>query len=152
MSISPVNTTTSTFQPSTPTAATSSANSNSTLTMQSFITLLNTQLQNQDPMQPMDDSQFIAQTAQITTLQQAQTLTSDTEAMAATQAKGTAASYLGYLGTVTDSSGNTVSGQITGVDTSGTTPRLQINNQYYDLSSLQSLSYPTTPTTSTGSN
>lgn len=39
-----------------------------------FLRLLVTQMQNQDPLSPMDDKDFIAQTAQFTTLEQMQNL------------------------------------------------------------------------------
>ena len=39
-----------------------------------FLRLLVTQMQNQDPLNPMDDKDFIAQTAQFTTLEQMQNL------------------------------------------------------------------------------
>lgn len=40
------------------------------LNKQDFLKLLITQLQNQDPMSPMDDSQFVAQLAQFSSLEQ----------------------------------------------------------------------------------
>lgn len=45
---------------------------NSNLDKDSFLNLLVTQLQNQNPLQPMDDTQFISQMAQFSTLEQAQ--------------------------------------------------------------------------------
>jgi hypothetical protein len=43
-----------------------------TLNQQDFLNLLVTELQNQDPMNPMSDTDFIAQMAQFSTLQQSQ--------------------------------------------------------------------------------
>ncbi|WP_082760087.1 flagellar hook assembly protein FlgD [Abyssisolibacter fermentans] len=45
----------------------------------SFLKLLVTQLQNQDPLNPMDDKEFIAQMAQFSTLEQIQNLNSTME-------------------------------------------------------------------------
>jgi flagellar basal-body rod modification protein FlgD len=41
-----------------------------------FLKLLVTQLQHQDPMQPQDDSQFLAQLAQFSSLEQLTTISS----------------------------------------------------------------------------
>jgi flagellar basal-body rod modification protein FlgD len=46
-------------------ASSQTALGNDQLNMQDFLSLLTTQLENQDPLQPMDDSQFFAQMAQL---------------------------------------------------------------------------------------
>ena len=55
------------------------------LNQEDFLKLLTTQLSNQDPLKPMDDTQFIAQMAQFSSLQQATTLTKDFEAFSSAQ-------------------------------------------------------------------
>ena len=50
-----------------------------------FLKLLMAQIQNQDPMKPMDDTAFIAQTAQFSALQQATTLTQQMTQLRASQ-------------------------------------------------------------------
>lgn len=49
-----------------------------------FLQLLVTQLQNQDPLKPMEDTQFIAQMAQFSSLEQMQNLVKATELQQAT--------------------------------------------------------------------
>ncbi|MCQ2027228.1 flagellar hook capping FlgD N-terminal domain-containing protein, partial [Clostridium butyricum] len=52
------------------TSNTQQTNSNSTLGKDDFLKLLVTQMENQDPMNPMDDTQSIAQMAQFSSLEQ----------------------------------------------------------------------------------
>jgi flagellar basal-body rod modification protein FlgD len=122
---------------STPAAATTSASSasatsstgNSTLSETQFLQLLTEQLENQDPLQPEDDTQFLSQMAQFTALQETNTLNQQVQNL-------TAGSYIGS--TVTVNPGTTlVTGQVTGVDTSGATPQLVINGSEYPLAELQ---------------
>ncbi len=69
--INSVNTTTNTQPTTTTTSSTSASN---TLGENSFMQLLIAQMQNQDPMSPMDGTQFAAQLAQFSSLQQLQDL------------------------------------------------------------------------------
>ena len=117
-----------------------------------FLQLLSTQFQNQDPMKPMDDTAFIAQMAQFTSLQQTQTLTQQMSVMRAMQDLSTANSYIGRSVTVdSDGKGTMVTGNVTGVDASGATPALVINGTSYSLYSVVRLEPgvvppPVTPT------
>jgi flagellar basal-body rod modification protein FlgD len=111
-----------------------------TLGINDFMKLLATQFEEQDPLQPMDDTAFIAQTAQFTALQQTTTLTQNMTQMAAN-------SYIGRQVMVNSSTGQTVTGTVSGVDTSGTTPNLLINGAEYPLSNLLSIDPPTASST-----
>lgn len=57
--------------------------SNSQLGKDDFLQLLVTQLRNQDPLNPMDDKEFIAQMAQFSTLEQMQNMNSSFNAVKA---------------------------------------------------------------------
>ena len=104
-----------------------------------FLKLLTTQLQNQDPMQPMDNTAMIAQLAQFSTLQSQTQMTAD-------QQQYMAANYIGMNATVTDANGKPVTGIVTAVDNSGTAPALVINNTSYSLSTLKRIEpAPATP-------
>ena len=107
-----------------------------TLGQNDFLKLLSVQFQNQDPMKPMDDTAFIAQMAQFSSLEQTQTLTQQMTQMRATQDLTTANSYIGRQVTVNDGNGGTVTGNVTAVDASGSSPMLVVNSQSYALSSV----------------
>ena len=122
------------------------------LGQEDFLKLLSVQFQTQDPMKPMEDTAFIAQMAQFTSLAQSNQLAKDMGAMRSDQANSTAASLLGRNVTIDaglDSNKNqlTVSGDVTGVDTSGKTPQLLINGKLYPLSALMGVRQSTGVTT-----
>jgi len=118
--------------PGAPVAATGSK----TLDVNDFMKLLATQFQQQDPMKPMDDTAFIAQTAQFTGLQQTSTLVQQITQLTANQNLATANSYLGRQVTVDTGHGATTAGVVTAVDASGASPQLILNGQAYPLSAV----------------
>jgi flagellar basal-body rod modification protein FlgD len=129
------------------TSQTPASTSRNTLDQADFLQLLSLQFQQQDPLKPMDDTSFLAQMAQFTSLQQMNTLTGQITLLRSDQQKMAAAAYLGRTVTVSDGD-HTVSGQVASVDTSGDTPQLVINGISYPLSSLLSVDQPaTTPAT-----
>jgi len=114
------------------------------LTTSDFLQLLTTQMSNQDPLQPMDDTASMAQLAQFSSLDQMNQLSQNFSLMRADQSKYTAASYLGMQVTVLDANQQSVTGQVTAVDTSTDTPQVQINGTYYPLSSITQIQLPST--------
>ena len=111
----------------------------SSLGVNDFLKLITVQLQNQDPLKPMDDTQFISQMASFTNLQQTQTLTADFEAYSQQAALSSASRLLGGYVTVSDASGTT-SGQVASVIVVDGTPKIVVNGVPYDLAALQSVS------------
>ncbi len=134
---------TSTPSSSTAASSSSSSSSNSTLSETQFLQLLTEQLENQDPLQPMDDTAFLSQMAQFTALQETNTLNGQVQNL-------TAGSYIGETVTVNPGNSAEVTGQVTGVDTSGSTPQLVINGTEYPLSELQMIN-PVAPGTGSAS-
>ncbi|MCS7255672.1 MAG: flagellar hook capping FlgD N-terminal domain-containing protein [Thermomicrobium sp.] len=83
------------------------------LDKQAFLMLLVAQLKNQDPLNPMQDREFIAQLAQLNALEQLQQLNETIAAMAQHAALGQVASYLGkVVSGLERSSGELVSGTV----------------------------------------
>jgi flagellar basal-body rod modification protein FlgD len=63
------------------TAATAAAGANSELGKNVFLQLLVTQLKNQDPLQPQDNTAFLAQLAQFSSLEQLQQISTNTSSL-----------------------------------------------------------------------
>ena len=79
-------------------SSTESATASSTLGKDEFLRLLVAQLKNQDPLNPMDNSQFVAQTAQFSSLEQLQNMNKTLDRLAANSGNGGAASASALLG------------------------------------------------------
>ena len=71
---------------------------NSELGKDAFLQLLITQLQNQDPTNPMDDREFIAQMAQFSSLEQMQNMTKAMESLLVSQQQTQLMSYTTFVG------------------------------------------------------
>ena len=71
---------------------------NSNLGKDAFLQLMIAQLQHQDPTAPMDNSEFIAQMAQFTTLEQMQNMTSSIDKLVDLQGQSQLIEYAGFLG------------------------------------------------------
>jgi flagellar basal-body rod modification protein FlgD len=76
-----------------------------------FLKLLITQMQYQDPMQPMDNTAYVAQLAQFSSLEQMQNLNASMSALQANNMIGNTVSF-------TDDSGNVATGVVGGVSIS----------------------------------
>lgn len=96
------------------------------LNMQDFLKVLLTQLTYQDPLKPMDNQQFMAQIAQFTALGQTQQMNSNIETLVSNQASLQSVGLIGRTVDITTSSG-TVTGTVSALSLSGTSPLLTIN-------------------------
>ncbi len=110
-----------------------------TLGQEDFLKLLSLQFQSQDPLKPMDDTSFLAQMAQFTSLQQMSSLTTEIDQMRSDQQKLASTAYLGRTVTMDAGNGKTATGTVDAVDTSGATPLLQVGGAFYALSALLSV-------------
>lgn len=101
-----------------------------------FLKLLTVQLQQQDPMKPMDDTQSIAQMAQFSSLQQMSDLNKSFAAMRLDSQMASASTLLGRQATVQDAGGAQTSGIIDSVEQSESGPLLSINGKTYSYDTL----------------
>jgi flagellar basal-body rod modification protein FlgD len=102
----------------TSTASTNSQTANGVLTttnagvqseFNTFLTLLTTELQNQDPSSPLDTNQFTSQLVQFSQLEQTLNTNTDLQTLITSQQQGAVGTALGYIGhTVQASGGNFV--------------------------------------------
>ena len=98
-----------------------------------FLQLLVCQIQNQDPLNPQDDTQFVAQLATFSQLEQMQNLN-------ATYEKSQAFSLIGkdVIVNTEDSTGKEtqVAGKVQYVNASGSTVQIYVNGKLYDIDDL----------------
>ncbi|MDI7741665.1 flagellar hook assembly protein FlgD [Lysinibacillus fusiformis] len=76
----------------------SATGDNSSLGKDAFLNILITQLQHQDPTQPMDDKQFISQMAQFSSLEQMQNMTTAMQNLLTSQNETQLMSYTSFIG------------------------------------------------------
>jgi flagellar basal-body rod modification protein FlgD len=105
--------------------------------------LLVTQLQNQNPLEPMDNNQMASQLAQLSQLGQIESLNSKFSDVLATSQKSYACSLVGkqVSFSITDDSGNSQlsSGTVGGVITQGSDIKLQVGDHTIGLSDVQAV-------------
>lgn len=96
-----------------------------------FLKLLMTQMTHQDPTEPMDNSQFIAQMAQFSSLEQMYNVSNGFNKMASIMQSSEAAGTLGKVVDL-DVEGEQVSGVVEGF-TRGENPQIQVNGNFYKM-------------------
>jgi flagellar basal-body rod modification protein FlgD len=113
------------------------AKPNAALDKNDFLKILITQLSHQDPTQPMQDKEFIAQMAQFSSLEQITNMSEGLSRVANLLAKSQAVGLLGNLVDIGEGDG-TVTGLVEEV-TGGDFPQILVNGKYYDFSQVQKI-------------
>jgi len=105
------------------TTDTSATNANSGINEQDFIKLFVSELQFQDPMQPLDNSQFLTQLAEFVSIEQQSEEVSGIGNLVTLGTQSQPLDLLSHSVEVTNSDGTTTTGKVTGVayGTSGVT-------------------------------
>ena len=98
------------------------------LDFQSLLRIILTQLTYQDPLKPVDNTEFVSQLAQFSQLQQSQTLNDQITTLLAAQSATQATSLLGRTVDMKPASGTTtsVSGQVTAVSFATGQPQITV--------------------------
>jgi len=109
--------------------------------LEDFLRLLLAQLTQQDPLKPMDNTAFLAQMAQFTTLQQTQVLNQQVSQLLLTDMSNQAIGLLGRTVSLV-SNGQTVSGRVTGISFKDSQPVVSVlvGTQTIDGVALASIS------------
>lgn len=102
-----------------------------------FLKLLITQLQNQDPTSPMENTEFIAQMAQFSSLEQMTNMSSEFTKLANMLNSGEAVTMLGKSVEVNVGE-NVITGVVEAV-TRGAAPQLKINGMLYSMDQVNAV-------------
>ncbi|OKP79023.1 flagellar hook capping protein [Paenibacillus sp. P3E] len=117
---------------------------NSTLGKDQFLKILITQLQNQDPMQPMEDKEFIAQMAQFSSVEQLMNISTQMTAM--NQSLGAVSGLIGKDITWTDATTEQPkSGNVESIVVSSGVQYAVVGKDRVALSDVTQIKNPVTP-------
>ncbi|MBP5176918.1 MAG: flagellar hook assembly protein FlgD [Treponema sp.] len=99
-----------------------------------FLKLLICQMQNQDPTDPMDNTEFIAQMAEFSTLEQMTNMNTNFERLNTMLTSNNAMGTIGR--TVEIDLGDTTTSGVVQAVTYGENPQVKVGNMYYDLKKI----------------
>ncbi|MEE0133798.1 MAG: flagellar hook assembly protein FlgD [Treponema sp.] len=102
-----------------------------------FLKLLITQLQNQDPTSPMENTEFIAQMAQFSSLEQMTNMSTEFTKLANMLNSGEAVSLLGKNVEIAAGE-SSISGVVEAV-TRGTNPQIKVNGMVYSMDQINAV-------------
>ena len=102
-----------------------------------FLKILIAQLSNQDPTSPLENTEFIAQMAQFSSLEKMTNMSQSFEKMAGFISSSEAQGMLGKTVEV-DLGDSSVTGQVQAV-TRGNEPQLLVNGMYYSMEHIKSV-------------
>jgi flagellar basal-body rod modification protein FlgD len=106
-------------------AAAAAGNPSAKISIEDFLRILTTQLNYQDPLKPMDNTEFVAQLAQFTSLQENQQTNDKLDTLLNIQS---ATQSVGLIGKTVDvsSAGGSQTGRVASLDFSSGQPQLGI--------------------------
>ena len=102
-----------------------------------FLKLLITQLSNQDPTSPMENTEFIAQMAQFSSLEQ---MTNMNQEFAKMNSMLVSSQAVGTIGKTVDITlGDIKTTGVVEAVTYGANPQVRVNNMYYDMKQISAV-------------
>lgn len=102
-----------------------------------FLKLLITQLTNQDPTSPMEDTQFISQMAQFSSLEQMTNMNESFNKMVGVINSSQATTTLGK--TVELDIGDSTTQGVVEATSFGANPQVMVNGMYYDMAKIKAI-------------
>lgn len=128
--------------PRTTPSASEDSQSSATMQMDDFLQLLTSQISNQDPLEPMKDTEFISQMANIASLEQMQQFSKGFEMFASSHKDMVAQAYLGRAVEIKSGS-EELSGIVNAVERSEDGKiSVLVNNKSYDPNEIVKVSLP----------
>ena len=106
------------------------------MTTNDFLNMLVTELQQQDPTQPVDSSQILDQVSQIDQIQSNQSLTTTLNSVLLGQNVNTGSALLNQTIQGTDAKGNAVNGVVSQVSIASGAVQLQVGNSTVPLANV----------------
>jgi len=103
-----------------------------------FLKLLMAQMTNQDPTSPMENTEFIAQMAQFTSLEQMTNMSQNFEKMASMINSSEAQSMIGRSVQIDLGAEQTTTGVVEAA-TRGASPQVQVNGMFYDMNKIKAV-------------
>lgn len=118
-------------------AAATAAASNQFVSEQTFLQLLVTQLQNQDPLNPQDASQFVSELASFSSVEQLTSLSTNMQSVL----ESSVTNLIGKTVTVADSSASQgyVQGTVGAIVYYANGPAVDVNGTAYPVSDIQNV-------------
>jgi len=122
-----------------------SRNTSSELGKDEFLKILITQLSNQDPLQPMDNAQFISQMAQFSSLEQMMNVATQMQALrySPSLSSGVIGMQAEWYSTNSDGSTEVKSGIVESVVMRDGVPYAKIGTDEVEVEKLTSIAFPT---------
>nr|WP_152602085.1 flagellar hook capping FlgD N-terminal domain-containing protein [Cryobacterium roopkundense] len=117
-----------------------------TMDSEVFMSLLVTQLRNQDPSSPMDTNQMIAQTTQLAMMEKLNALATTNDENFSLQMRMAAAALVGQEVSYTDADGTELTGRATAVSYAGPVPQVTVNGQPVALDAISGVTGAAAPT------
>jgi flagellar basal-body rod modification protein FlgD len=121
------------------TAPSASTGASGSADKEMFLQLLVAQMRYQDPMNPTDSSQFLAQSAQFTALEKMQDVADRTAQLLSAQMAFGASGLIGKQVTWADTDGTTRTGSVSSVTFGADGPQLSVDGATVPLTSVQSV-------------
>jgi flagellar basal-body rod modification protein FlgD len=128
MAIDPTTSNTSTDAAAAAAAANKAKADKNILGKDDFLKLMVAQMKNQDPMNPSDDKDNIAQMAQFSSLEQITNLATATQKLADSMQTTQTLGLIGHTVSYKATDGTLTTGMVSGVDVAGGTPTLTVGD------------------------
>lgn len=139
MSTSGVNSTNSSNSTGSSSSSSTKSNRLEDMGMDDFLKMLITELQSQDPLNPMDNAQMVEQISQIRAIESNTKLTSTLDAVSLGQSIATASNLIGREIKGLTSDGTRVTGTVDRVTVTDGKPQVHIGDSTIDLNNVEEI-------------